>query len=31
MKRTKKCVPPEVREPIKKLVIENRGRRFVLD
>lgn len=31
MKRAKKRPPAEVREPISKLVKENKGRRFVLD
>lgn len=31
MKCPKKRAPPEVREPIEKLVQENKGRRFLLD
>lgn len=31
MKRPKKRTQPEAREPIKKLVQENKGRRFLLD
>jgi len=31
MKRAKKRPRAEVREPISKLIAENRGRRFVLD
>lgn len=31
MKRAKSCACAEVREPIRKLVVENKGRRFLLD
>jgi|GEM_PF-4050285 hypothetical protein len=31
MKRAQKQAPLEVREPIGKLVAENKGRRFLLD
>lgn len=31
MKHAQKQAPPEVREPIKKFVAENKGRRFILD